>query len=50
MKGKINGLGDNVIENYDERDLEEERSYLREKKNRRHEPLGFMEEGIFSKF
>lgn len=33
MKGKINRLGENGVENYDEGDLEEKRgSYLREKK------------------
>lgn len=50
MKGKINELVDNRVENYNEGDLEEKRgSYLRgEKKG--HEPLDFTGEATFSKF
>lgn len=44
----INGLGNNGVGNFYERDLEEKRgSYMRQE---RHEPLGFMVEATSSKF
>lgn len=46
----INGLGDNGVENFYERDLEEKRgSYMRQEE-KIHEPLGLMVEATYSKF
>lgn len=46
----INGLGNNGVENFYERDLEEKRgSYMRQEE-KRPEPLGFTVEATFSEF